>query len=107
DEIGAAALEQRRRVDVDHHEEIACGASGVPGLALALEAHFRAIPSTGRDLDRIPLRHPLAAATATALARLLDDGAVAAAARARLREGEEPLRVGHDPATAALRARDR
>ena len=73
------------------------------GLALALEPDPRAALRSGGDLHGVALRHALAPGAAAVLARLLDDRAVPATARARLREREETLRVGDD-ATAARTA---
>ena len=93
DEIGAAALEERRRLDLDHDEEVARRAAVVAGLALALEPHLRAALRAGGNLHGVALRHAFAAAAAAVPARRLDDRAVPAAARARLREREQPLRA--------------
>src|SRR5207249_2631343 len=70
---------------------------------LALEADARAVPDSGRDLDRVALRAPLAAGAAALRARLLDHRPVSATARARLREREQPLALRHDAAAVALR----
>src|SRR5262249_13446132 len=107
DEVGlAAALVDRRgshaRDDVQVARRPACHA----GLPLALEPNTSPVLDPRRDLHRVALRPPLAAGAVTAVARLLDHGAVAAAARARLREREESLRLGLHAAAVALRADD-
>src|SRR6266536_6094551 len=58
----------------------------------------------GLDLDGVRLDPPLPAGAAAVGARLLDHGAVAAAARAGLREREEALALGPDAAAVALGA---
>ena len=59
----------------------------------------------GRDLHLEAARPALAARAAARRAGILDHRAVPAAARARLREGEQPLRLRDDTAAAALGAR--
>src|SRR5439155_16060999 len=102
DEIGAAALEGLRRRHSRDHVEIARLRPAVAGLALAAQANPRAVVDAGRDLDRVPLRAPLARGAAAARTRILDHRAVSAAARARLREREEPLALRLDAAPVTL-----
>src|SRR5918911_681678 len=105
DEVGrAAALVQLRRRDARDDEEVAALAAAVAGLALALQADASAVLDAGRDLDRVALRAALAAGAAATLARILDHGPVAAAARARLRQREEALALGDDASALALGA---
>src|SRR6185437_14367388 len=68
---------------------------------------LRAVLDAGRDLDRVALRAPLAARAAAVRARILDHGAVPAAARTRLRQGEEALALRDDAAAVALGTEDR
>src|SRR5205823_1752564 len=74
---------------------------------LAAQADLRPVLDAGRDLDRVALRPPLAAGAAAVRARLLDHGAVAAAARARLGEREQALALGDHAAALALGAEAR
>src|SRR5919109_2201160 len=104
DEVGAAALEERRSGDARRHDEVARGPAREAGLALALVPDLRAVLDPGRDLDRVPLRPALTAGALAGAARFLDHGAVAAAAGARAREREEALVLGGDAAAAAHRA---
>ena len=73
---------------VNEHEEVAGRPAAQPGLALALDADLAAVLDPCRDLDGVPLGLVLHAAAAAGRARLLDDGAGAVTARARLRHGE-------------------
>ncbi len=57
-----------------------------------------------RDLHRIAPGLPFATGSAACRAGILDHSAVAATARARLGEREEPLALGRDSTAAALRA---
>src|SRR5829696_352673 len=85
DEIGRAApLEQLRRRNARHHEEVARWPAVETGLALALQPDARAVLDAGGDLDRVALRALLATGSVAARARVLDDRPVPAAARARL-----------------------
>src|SRR5207342_3462114 len=88
-------------------DQIARWSAAVAGLALALEPDLRPVLDPGRDLHLVPLRAPLASGPVAARARLLDHGAAAVAARARVREAEEPLALGDHAAAATLRADDR
>ena len=104
DQIVAAAGVERRGLDVDDDVEVAGGAAVPSRLALAGDADAGAVLDPGPDLDVEVLRGALAAGAAARLTGMLDDGAVAATARARVREREQPLGVGDDTAAAALRA---
>src|SRR5581483_10049227 len=75
-------------------------------LALALEADLRPVLDAGLDLDRVRAQPALAAGAVALRARLLDHGAVAAAARAGGREREQALALGLDAASVALGADD-
>src|SRR3954471_7500924 len=77
------------------------------GLALALEPDLRAVLDARLDIHGERASPPLAARAVALRARLLDHRAVAAAAWARLRQREQALRLGDDPAAVALRADDR
>src|SRR6185295_4183726 len=67
----------------------------------------RAVLDAGRDFHRVVLRPPLATRALALLTWLLDDRAVSAAARTRLRQREEPLALRDDAAAMALRTDDR
>src|SRR5581483_340922 len=73
-------------------------------LALALEPDAGAVLCSRRHPDLVALRRALAPRAAAVAAGLLDDDAVAAAARAGLREGEQAVAVRDDARAAALRA---
>src|SRR6476469_9504847 len=105
--IGAATLELLRRLDARDDIQIARRASRFPELALALEPDPRAVLDAGGDLHGVALRPPLATRALALLARLLDDRAVSAAARTRLRQREEPLALRDDATAMALRTDDR
>ena len=107
DEIVAAALVERRRGHADDDVEIAGRPARAALLATALEPDPRPVLRARGNLHLVGLLHALSARAAARLARLLDDRPVAAAARARLREREEAVRVGRDPAPRADRADDR
>src|SRR5581483_9388547 len=106
-EVGAAPLVQRRGVDLHDDVEVAVGAAVPARLALALEPDARAVLRPGRHLDLVALRRALAPRAAAVAARLLDDDAVAAAARAGLGQREQAVAVGDDARAVALRAGDR
>ena len=89
---------------MDDDVEVAVGAAVRAGLALALEAEAHPVARAGRDLHRVALRAPLAAAAAAGRARVVDHRAVPAAARARLREREQALALGLHAAPVALGA---
>src|SRR6185503_13191310 len=89
-QIGAAALVERRRRDLDADEQIAGGTAVHPWLALALEPDARAVLRAGGHLHLVAARHALATA--------------AAAPRARMRKREQPLAVGDDSRATAVRA---
>src|SRR5206468_8481467 len=73
---------------------------------LALGPNLRAVLDARLDLHGERAPPPLAARAVTLRARLLDHCAVAAAARTRLRQRKQALRLGDDPAPVALRADD-
>src|SRR4029078_12716297 len=104
DEVAAAPLVDARRGHLREHVEGAGRAATVAGLPLALELDPRAVLDARGDLHLEPARAPLAAGAGAVLARLLDHGAVAAAARARLLEREQALVLGADAAAVALGA---
>src|SRR5207247_556774 len=89
DEVRAAPLVDRRLGHARDDDQVAGRAAAVAGLALALEADPRPVLDPGRDLDRVALPPALASSAVAARAGLLDDRAVAVAARTRLREAEE------------------
>src|SRR5581483_3016618 len=104
-QIGLAApAVQLRRLDARDDEQVASRAAAVAGLALPAQLDPRPVLDARRDLHPEAAGAPLAPAASAARARLLDDGAVPAAARARVREGEQALRLGDRAAAAALRA---
>src|SRR5262249_24642574 len=103
-EVVAAALVELRRLHARDDVQVAGGRAAVAGLALALELDLGAVLDAGRDAHRVALGAPLTAGAAARPARRLDDRAVAAAARARLLQGEEPLRRRDDAAAVALGA---
>src|SRR5436190_1824387 len=107
DEVVAAARERLRRSHARDHVEIAGLGAAVAGLALAAQADPRAVLDAGRNLDRVALGAPLAAGAAAVRARILDHGAVPAAARAGLGEGEQALALGDDAAAVTLGAQRR
>src|SRR5207302_10422325 len=74
----------------------------VAGLPLAAQLDPRAVLDAGRDADLEAPRPPLAAGAVAVGAGILDDRAVPAAARARLREREQALALGDHAAAAAL-----
>ena len=83
-ELGALALQLGVRRDVDRDVQAARRTAPRPGLALAREADLVALVDAGRDRDP-ELLAPLGPAVAVArLAGLLDDPALALAARARV-----------------------
>src|SRR5439155_1779798 len=92
------------RLDARDHVQVAGGAAAEPGLALAGQADPGPVLDAGRDPHRVALRPARAAGTATTRARILDHGAVPAAARTRLREGEQTLRLRDHASSVALRA---
>src|SRR5581483_2879520 len=96
-----------RGVDLHDDVEVAVGAAVPARLALALEPDARAVLRPGRHLDLVALRRALAPRAAAVAARLLDDDAVAAAARAGLGQREQAVAVGDDARAVALRAGDR
>src|SRR5262249_52197002 len=75
-------------------------------LALALEPDLRAVFAARLDLHRVRAQSALATRALALRARLLDHGAVAAAARTRLGQREQALALGGDAAAVALRADD-
>src|SRR5689334_19238134 len=90
--------------DLQHHIEVPAGTAVWPRLALAGNTEPRACVHSRRNAQLngfLPLHAPLSAAFRAAL---LNDLARALAGRARSRDGEESLRVGHLPAPAAVRA---
>src|SRR5205085_5529689 len=91
DEIGVAPLVDRRGGHARDHVQVARRPAVHAGLALAAQADPRPVLDPGRDLDRVALRPALAARAVAAGARILDHGAVAAAARTRRRQPEEAL----------------
>src|SRR2546426_7884850 len=101
---GSAPLVQLRRRDPGDDVQVAGGAAAPAGLALAAQPDPRPVLHARRNLDGVALRPPFAAGAAAARARVLDHGAVAAAARTRLREPEQALALGDDPAAVALGA---
>src|SRR5438552_3517191 len=104
-EVGlAAAAVELRRLDTRDDVEVPGRTAAVAGLALAAQLDSRAVLHARRNLDPEPARAALAARPPAVRARVLDDRPVAAAARARLREREQPLRPGDDAASGALRA---
>src|SRR5712692_2081079 len=104
-EVGRPApLVQLRRRDPGDDVQGAGGAAAPAGLALAAQPDPRPVLHARRNLDGVALRPPLAAGTAAARARVFDHRAVAAAARARLREPEQALALGDDAAAVALGA---
>src|SRR4029078_11856025 len=107
DQVVAAPLVRRRGLDPGDDDQIAVRAAVLPSLALSLETDLRAVLHTRLDLHGERAPAPLTAGAVTLPAGLLAHGAVAATARARLRKGEEALRLGDDPSAVALRADDR
>src|SRR4029077_13124133 len=93
DQIVAAPLVRIGLRDMREHEQVAGRPTVLPRFALALEPDFRAVLDARLDLHRVRLDAALAAGAMALRARLLDHGAVAAAARARLGEREETLRL--------------
>ena len=96
DEVVAAALVRVRLRDARDDDQVAVRAAVLAGLALALEPDLRAVLDARLDLHGERAPPPFAARAVALRARLLDHGAVAAAARARLREREQALRLGDD-----------
>src|SRR5439155_4268252 len=96
-----------RAGDARDDDEVAVRPAVRARLALPLEANLRAILHPRLDLDRVVPQPALTAGAVALRARPLDHGAVAAAARAGLREREQALALGLDPPAVALRADDR
>src|SRR2546421_380167 len=84
DEIRAAPLKPLRRLHTRDDEEIACRSTAFADLTLALQPNPRAVLDAGRNLHGVAPRAALATRDLALLARLLDDSAVPATARARL-----------------------
>ncbi len=103
-EVVAAALEELRALDTGDHEEVARRRAAPAGLAFALQPDLRPVLHPGRDRDAVALRAPLAARAVAGRAGRVDDGADASTVRARLLEGEKPLRARDDTAAVAPRA---
>src|SRR5439155_17996526 len=80
-EVRATALEERRRIDVDDHVQVAGGTAVVTGFALPFQADAGPRLRTRGNLHAEPLRGAFPSAAAAASARALDDRAVAVAAR--------------------------
>src|SRR5207248_8464048 len=104
DQIVAAARVDLRRRDPRDHVEVARLRAAVTGLALAAQADPRAVLDSRGNLHGVALRPPLAPRAVAARARILDHRAVAAAARTRRRQPEEPLALDFDAAPVALGA---
>src|SRR5262249_633245 len=107
DEVVTSPLVRRRGLDPCDDDQVAARATVLANLALPLEPDLRAVLDARLDLHGERAPPPLAAGAVALRARLLDHGAVASTARARLRQGKQTLRLGDDTATIALRADDR
>src|SRR3954451_17650879 len=103
-DVVALALEHRALLHVGHHEEVAGRAAVAAGLALAGEPHARALLDAGRDVHAVALRRPHDALAMARRARVLDHGAGALAAGARLGDREQPLALRLEAAALAARA---
>ena len=106
-DVVALAREDRRLLHVRDDVEVARRTAVAARLALAGEADPAALADAGRDVDAVALDRPRAALAAAGRARVLDDRAGAAAARARLGDREQALTLALDPAAVAARADDR
>src|SRR5213079_721887 len=62
DEVGASPLEESGRLDARDDDQVAGRPARLADLPLALEPDARTVLDTGRNLDRVPARAPLAAA---------------------------------------------
>src|SRR5207244_4293874 len=101
-EVVAASLVELRGLDAGDDVEVARRRAAEAGLALALELDLRTVLDARRDAHRVALRPPLASRAAAGRARRLDDGAAAAAVRARLLQREQSLRGRDDAGAVAL-----
>src|SRR5262249_49722370 len=107
DKVVAAALVSVRLRNPRDDDQVAVRTAVLAGLALALEPDLRAVLDARLDLHGVRAPTPLTARAVALRAGLLDHGAVASTARARLRKCEEALRLGHDAPAVALRTDDR
>src|SRR4051812_9099147 len=103
-EVVALGLEDGRLVHVRDDIEVAGRTAAQAGLALAGQADARTLLHARGDVHAVALDLPQAALARAGRARLLDDGARAATARARPRDGEHALALGLDAAAVAHRA---
>src|SRR5919201_1248941 len=103
-QVVVVARENRVRLDVHLHVEIARRAAVHARLALAGEPHAIAFVDAGGDLHRERLLQLDAADTRALHAGVRNDAARAVAARAGLRDGERSLRNAHLTSAAAGRA---
>src|SRR5262245_18800710 len=101
DQVRASSMEELGRLDSGDDVQVARRPAVGSDLALPLQPDARAVLDAGRDLDGVSLETTLATGAVALVARLLDHGAVAAAARARLREGEQALALRDDAAAVA------
>src|SRR4029077_17598979 len=92
--------------DACDDDQVAVRAAVLADFALPLEPDLRAVLDARLDLHCERAPPPLAAGAVALGARLLDHGAVPAAARARLRQSEQALRLGDHAASVALGADD-
>src|SRR5262245_17579260 len=103
-QIVVVTLENRVRLEMQLHIEIAGRTTVRSGLALARQTDAVALVDAGGDLHRKGLVRLDAARTAASSARLGDDLAYAVATRAGLLDGEETLLHPNLPLSAASRA---
>src|SRR5262249_29601525 len=106
-QIFAIALEEGVLLHMQDDIQVAGRAGVMSGLALSGKAHARAVLHSGRDFELKRLLHHNAALAPALLAGIGDDGACAAARRARARDAEEALLVAHLSAARALRTSGR
>src|SRR4051794_232200 len=103
-DVVALALEHRAVLHAGDHEQVAGRPAVAAGLALAGEADARALADAGGDVHAVALRRAHGALAVAGRARVLDDGARAVAAGARLRDREEALALRLEAAALAARA---
>src|SRR5206468_3868392 len=106
-EVVALGLEHRGRLHARDDVEVAGRAAAATGLALAGQAHARAVLDAGRDVDPVALDGAHRTAALACRAGVVDDRPRAAALRARLGDREQPLALALDAATLAARAHAR
>src|SRR5690606_26635437 len=107
EQVVAAPAVEGAGGDAGDDLQVARRSAAHPGLALALEADARTVLGAGGDLH-LDLGAGRGVPAAVALgARVVDDRAVAAAARAGLAERERPDVAAHDAAALAVGAQPR